>query len=854
MKFTHIFVFLLACTFVCKCEEETSQEVIPPQPEVFSQEFKASTARLLDIIVHSLYSNRDIFLRELISNSIDALEKVRFLSLTNPSMLGEGDEAILEVRVIPDIENGLLIIEDSGIGMTHDELINNLGTIAESGTRRFREAAMGGEETEDGAETPQHDTSNLIGQFGVGFFSAYLVADWVTFDTKRTDSEEEAWRWESDAHSTYQITECPTPMHRGSRLTLHLRDDALEYLEEEGLQELIAQYASFMPFPVKLRVSEQVPVAVEEVEEEEEEEDFDSDFDFEDFDESDEIDEDVEPLMETVYSWEVINSAPPLWLREPSDISDDEYRQFYRDVIARGKKEDPAGWVHFRGEGDHAFRALVYIPAEAPHDFYTNFQDNSQSALQLYINRVFVTDDIKGFLPPYMGFLAGVVDSDSIPINLSREMLQTSKAVSVIGKRITKRVLRELAAMKKDAMMTDEFSILDTDDEDEDEEEEEYVEDEEIALDTRYFQFYSAYGRSLKIGALEDGKNQKKLLDLLMFFSSELEQEPGFLDSVKEQPSPEQVAKLSTLDQYVERMPDYQEDIYTVAGLSLEEARRSPALESAVASGLEVLYLAEPLDEFIFSKHTTFTDSEGVEHKVLSLQKDDVELPKPESEDDEDEDEEEENVSNYSQELLFAWLKHTIKVNKVTASSKLTSTPAVISAGAYGPSAVQQRIMRAQAAADDRSVFTGMRTLELNMGHPDIVRMADVLESANPRTLGSDEVPAAEDIDAPAGLVVLAEVLRDTALLAGGYELESFTDYSSRLVSLLSEALHNADRYPVTPEDERWVEPEPELEVEEPEVFEDVIEEADAEEEADFEEEDYEVYEEADFVVEKDEL
>eukprot|EP00168_Porphyra_purpurea_P005746 TRINITY_DN1684_c0_g1_i3.p1 TRINITY_DN1684_c0_g1~~TRINITY_DN1684_c0_g1_i3.p1 ORF type:complete len:536 (-),score=283.46 TRINITY_DN1684_c0_g1_i3:1211-2818(-) len=444
--------------------------------ETFS--FQAEVSRVMEIIIHSLYSNRDIFVRELISNASDALDKIRFLALSDGSQLGSGDAAALEIRVRADKAARTLTLRDRGVGMTRAELIANLGTIAKSGTRAFI----------DKLSSAKGDSSNLIGQFGVGFYSAYLVADRVTVRTKHND-EPALYVWESGADQTFTIREetTGTPPERGTELTLHLKEDAGEYLETAKLKELIQKYSQFINFPIYLEVAEEVEVPIESPAEDEEatkegdeaavdeaaekakeETDEMKVEDGEDAKADDAKDAEKETpktKKETVFKWELVNEHKPIWTRDSAEVTDAEYDSFFNTIAKLPGK--PLAKTHFKAEGDVDFRSILYVPDKPPVNLYNN-AEAEKDAIKMYVRRVLVTDKFEfGLLPRYLGFLIGIVDSDDLPINVSREMLQQSKTLSVIKRKLVRKALDMIRGLSEkkanDAEQSDEGEEVDMD-------------------------------------------------------------------------------------------------------------------------------------------------------------------------------------------------------------------------------------------------------------------------------------------------------------------------------------------------------------------------------------------------------
>ena len=390
--------------------DEESQKIVEDKKEAFS--FAADVSRLMDIIINSLYTKKEVFIRELVSNASDALDKVRFISVQNPEFLG--DHKDLEIKIDFDHDAKTISITDTGVGMTKAELIKNLGTVAKSGTTAFLEAMGKG------------DSMSLIGQFGVGFYSAFLVANKVEVASKSNDDEQHIWT--STADAKFFVTKDPRgdTLGRGTRVTLYLKDDAAEYVDQEKLKNLVKKYSEFINYPIKLYISkdvkEQVPV-------EEEKPKKDEDGDTEVTDEEEKVkkddDEPKEPKMKTVsktvWEWDVINDIKAIWMREKADITEREYNDFYKTITK--DHQDPLAYKHFSAEGEIDFKAILYMPKEAPYDLFENYYGKS-SALKLYVRRVLITEEFDDLMPRYLNFIKGVVDSDDLPLNVSREQLQ----------------------------------------------------------------------------------------------------------------------------------------------------------------------------------------------------------------------------------------------------------------------------------------------------------------------------------------------------------------------------------------------------------------------------------------------
>ena len=495
--------------------DEDIVKEIETSKEEFS--FNADVARLMDIIINSLYTKKEVFIRELISNASDALDKVRFVSVQNPEYLGSVPQ--LEVMIDFDYEGKTISFTDTGIGMTKAELIKNLGTVAKSGTTAFLEAIGKG------------DSLSLIGQFGVGFYSAFLVANKIVVTSKANDDEQHVWT--STADAKFFVTKDPRgdTLGRGTRVTLHLKDDAIEYLEQDKIKNLVKKYSEFIQYPIKLFLSKEVRKTVpdEEPAKETPADDKPVSDDAEIKDEGEEKPaEDAEKkpeepktktVTEQVWEWDTINEVKAIWLREKSDITDEEYNNFYKTISK--DHENPLAFTHFTAEGEIEFKAILFIPSSAPYDLFENYYGKS-SALKLYVRRVLITEEFEELMPRYLNFIKGVVDSDDLPLNVSRETLQQLKMIKVMSKKLIRKaieMIRSIAdeddededeADNEDDSTTDEDKSEDTEDEKK-EDEEKKDEDEE----DKYGKFWKNFGKNVKLGVIEDASNRSKLAKLL---------------------------------------------------------------------------------------------------------------------------------------------------------------------------------------------------------------------------------------------------------------------------------------------------------------------------------------------------
>jgi molecular chaperone HtpG len=587
-------------------------------PQAETHAFQADVQQVLQLVIHSLYSNKDIFLRELVSNASDACEKLRFEALAEPGLLADGGE--LAIDIVADRDSRTLSLRDNGIGMSREELMRNLGTVAHSGTKRFLESIAAGQKVD----------AQLIGQFGVGFHSAFIVADEIAVTSRRAGSDE-AWTWRSKGDGQFSVEPAPTDTPRGTTLYLHLRDDAEDYLQDWKLRSLVRTYSDHVGFPIRMLK----PVAKTE----------------------DDADTPA-PELETV------NQASALWTRAKTDLSDDDYKGFYKHLSH--DFADPLAWTHNRVEGNQNFTSLLYVPGHAPFDFQAGRDE--RKGLKLYIKRIFIMDAAEQMLPAYLRFARGVVDSDDLPLNVSRELLQESRQVERIKGALTKRVLDLL---------------------------------EKIARDEpeNYATFWEAFGAVLKEGVVEDAANRERVLKLLRFATTRS-------DSADQRIS---------LDDYIGRMAGLQDDIYYLTADGWNAARHHPKLEALKARGIEVLLLHERIDDWMSSYFHEYAGK-----RLRNVAKGEIDLDKLGSEDDKAKQEEAAQAAAPLVDKLKAALGERVK--DVRVSNRLVDSAACLVVDEYDMSLHMQRLF----AAAGQAVPPSQPILEINPGHALIKRVEAV--------------------------------------------------------------------------------------------------------------------------------
>lgn len=608
-------------------------------------QFQTEVNRMMKLIINSLYKNKEIFLRELISNASDALDKIRFLSITDKSILGDKEE--LNIRIKIDKDSRMLHITDTGIGMTKSHLVQFLGTIAKSDTSEFLNRVQDAQkDAKEGASM-----SDLIGQFGVGFYSSFLVADKVVVTSKNNDDDQHIW--ESDSTS-FNVIKDPrgNTLGRGTTVSLHLKEEAGEYLEVSTLDEIIRKYSQFINFNIYLwkskTVKEDVPdddAAAETKKPDEAEKKSEDDAAVED-DKEEEKKSKTKTVDKTVWDWELMNESKPIWQRKASDVTEAEYKAFYKSFAK--ETDDPMIYSHFTAEGEVTFKSILYVPKGAPFDLFSNYNKKTD-AIKLYVRRVFITDNFEEMMPKYLSFIRGVVDSDDLPLNVSRETLQQSKLLKVIKKKLVRKALDMLKKISPED----------------------------------YVAFWKEYGTNIKLGVIEDTANRTRLAKLLRYTTSVSKD------------------KQISLSEYIERMKPKQESIYFIAAMSIDEAEKvntsrilsnrlvfvvfqSPFVERILKKGYEVLYLTDPVDQYCMQ---SLPEYEG--KKFQNVAKDGLELDKSDAK-----NEEQKKQLEKTYEPLLAWLKDKLsdKISDAKVSDRLVQTPMALVASQWGYDGNMERI------------------------------------------------------------------------------------------------------------------------------------------------------------------
>ena len=623
------------------------------------KQFKTEVKQLLDLVIHSLYSNKDIFLRELVANAADAIDKARFEGLTNPAHNREW-----AIRIEPDKDNRTLKIIDNGIGMTEEEVVENIGTIAQSGTKAFLKQLE---------ENKNSDAPELIGQFGVGFYSAFMVADKVVIETKKSASDAPAVRWESTGSGSYDIRESEKT-DAGTEITVFLKENDALYLEEWKISEIIHKYSDFIAYPII------VPHVT--------------------------VNEDKTETVED----KVLNSQKAIWLRKPSEITEEEYQSFFAHVSHGQGKYAKA--IHISAEGTSEFKALLFIPEVMPFNLF--MPDYQKKGLQLYVKRVFITDECKDLIPDYLRFVKGVVDSGDLPLNVSREILQDNAIIGRIQKAVTGKILGELKKMQE-------------------------------SEPEAYKKFFKEFGKVLKEGIHTDYTNQEKIKALAMYESMNTA-----------------AGEIISLSEYVKAMPDNQKDIYYITGDSRLHVESNPALELLRSKGFDVLYMTDPIDEWVMQSMFQYEKK-----SFKNVTKGEFEL------DGDEKDAAEKLIAEAKEKfktLTEALQKKFDKsLKEVRFTSRLVDSPACLVGDEHSISPQMERLFKAM----NQEMPETKRILELNAKHP-LIEKLQSLASANTEDGEFD---------------MYAKLLYDQALLAEGSPIDDSLEFSKNLAKIMLKSL-----------------------------------------------------------------
>ncbi len=637
-----------------------------------TMKFKTEVSQLLELVTHSLYSNKEIFIRELVSNASDALDKLRLEGLRDKKILENDTD--LKIRLNFDSDAGTISISDNGIGMTKEEIIDNIGTIAKSGTKEFLAKIKDIKSKEKDANTDQ-----LIGQFGVGFYSAFIVSERIVINSKRASSKEPAVKWESDGKEKFTVDESDRT-ERGTEIILYLNSENKEFASEWKIKDIVKKYSDYISYPILMTVKR-------------EEKPKDKD--------GKEI-KDAESV--TKFEEQTLNSMKAIWQKDKKDIKDDEYKEFYKHISHDW--EEPLERIHLSVEGVLSYKALLFIPKKAPFDM---FWREAKIGVNLYIKNVFIMDDNKNLLPEYLRFIKGVVDSADLPLNVSREILQEDKMLEKIKTNLVKKILETLKKMKE-------------------KEPEKYIE------------FYSSFGKVLKEGLYTDYENKEKLSDLVMFESTKTDK-----------------GKLTSLKEYVSRMPEGQKDIYYIAGEKRDILENSPHLERFKTKDYEVLFFTDPIDEFVTNNLTEYEKKE-----IKSIGKGEIDLGETE----EVKKETEKITKKFKS--LFDLMKDHLKedIKEVRVSTRLTSSAVCLVSEEHGMTPNMEKMFKAM----NQEVPKTKRILEINPAHP-------LYESLNSIYEKDKDDPRLKDY---------SELLYDQALLAEGAIPKDPVRFARKMADLMS--------------------------------------------------------------------
>ena len=683
--------------------------------------FKAEINELMNMIIHNFYSNKDIFLRELVSNASDAINKLKHTSLQDKQLLGDFYDFLIRIKVNKELKQ--IMIEDTGIGMSKDDLVNNLGTIAKSGTKEFMKKLSGSDDS--------NTSSNLIGQFGVGFYSAYLIADTVKVITRRAGTNE-IWEWESSGNGSFTLKQLDAGEYnliRGTQIFLNVKEDSEEYLDATKITEIIQKHSSYITYPILLYTlkSKEVPDDSVEPVVEQSVEPVVEQSDESVVEQSDEsvVKQSVEPVVEDAESddenmtetkstpeqkmktiqeesWDKINSEP-VWTRPNSEVTQEEYESFYKSLS--GDWDKSLTHAHFKAEGNVEFTSVLFIPSRAPFDL---FEKRQRKNIKLYVKKVLITDDCKDLCPEWLNFVSGIVDSSDLPLNASRELLQQSKVLKQISKHLVKKTIEMISELADDK--------------------------------EKYKTFYENFDKNLKLGIHEESTQREKLVEFLRYTTSK--------------------GEMVSFSDYKSRMGEGQPGIYYITGESIKALENSPFVDKLKKKDWEIIYMADPIDEYIVQHLDKYQDI-----KLINVSKDDLQIT-------EDSEEEKQDLTQFEQ--LCQKIKSVLgeRIDQVKVSTKIESQPAII-VNPMGMSANMERILKAQALAGKNPMMSNMfsrKSMEINPSHPIMKKLSESLDD-------STQTDSLEQ---------LVEIIYESALLSSGYQVEDINGYLKKVYSFMS--------------------------------------------------------------------
>lgn len=729
--------------------------------------FQADVSRLMDIIINSLYKNKEVFLRELISNGSDALDKIRYLSIQNPEILKSQKD--LKIMIEFNTTEKSVSVIDTGIGMTRDDLIKHLGTVAKSGTAQFVEALSKG------------DTFNLIGRFGVGFYSCYLVAKKVVVYSKHNDDAQHIWV--SQAGSKFTVIKDPAgnTLIRGTRVKLFLKEEAAEFLEQNTLRQIVQKYSEFINYPIYLYISKETSKQVEEevpINENEtsnatskpggEKEKLDNQTkskenksetnetlkeekiaqEKNDSDEIEVSEEEKKPkfkkqnktVYETTWEWQHVNENKAIWLKNKKEVKEEEYNKFYKSIT--NDFENPIAHTHIHAEGEVDFKALLYIPKNAPSELYENYYGKATN-IKLYISRVLITDNFEDLLPKYLNFVKGVLDSNDLNINVNREQLQEYKVVRIISKKLVTNIIDLLTKLSNN-----ETDVAFEDDDDENTTASNNTKIPPKREEDKYKKFWKEFAKNMKLGLVEDPGNKQKIAKLLRFYSTK------------------SMTEITSFDDYIKRKKEKQDVIYFLPGDNKDNLYKSPLLQKLKEHDVEVLLFDDPMDEYSLSHLEEYEKL-----KLQNVAKGDVKT----FDDEEEEERKIKKLNEYYKPLLSWWKSHLgSQVINVTVGKRLTKSPCIIYTSESGASANMERISKQQAFVNPNrghSQMTARKYLEINPSHPTIKKLLEIII----RNDTTEMIRATET----------ADTIFNTALVNSGFTLDEPTIYFEKIDKLI---------------------------------------------------------------------